>query len=259
VTIDSAFPTPDATSYLAVVASSEPGREYKALALRALDLSAGNFVVDVGCGPGTDLATLAAAVGPAGFVLGIDRDESMLVRAPSVAGGARVEVRLGDAQALPLPDAVVDRLRTDRVLQHVENPGHVMAEVKRVLRPGGRAVFAEPDWDTLAIAAEDLTCSGHYRDFVRDVAVRNGRIGRQLARHADAAGLRVHNVTVSAGTFTEHGLADTILGMSRNVERAIASGHLTDGARQWAASLRNGPFVAVLSMFVVTVERAPGL
>lgn len=253
---DSAFPTPDATSYMAVVAGSEPGREYKALALRALDLSAGHFVVDVGCGPGTDLATLAAAVVPAGSVLGIDRDESMLVRAASVAAGSRVKVRLGDAHALPLADAVADRVRTDRVLQHVEDPGHVMAEVKRVLRPGGRAVFAEPDWDTLAIAAEDVGCSGRYRDFVRDVAVRNGRIGRQLARHASAAGLRVRSVTVSAGVFTDHGVAEAILGMSRNVERAIASGHLTDDARRWAASLTVGPFVAALSMFVVTVERA---
>ncbi|MBO1752064.1 methyltransferase domain-containing protein [Actinotalea sp. BY-33] len=245
----------DAASYMGVVAGSAPGREYKAFARNALDLRPGLDVVDVGCGPGTDLRALADAVGPTGSVLGVDRDPTMLERAGAVAEGSVVEVRQGDAHDLPLADATVDRVRTDRVLQHVVDPRRAVDEVRRVLRPGGRAVFAEPDWDTLAIAAEEVEASRRFRDHVRDVVVRNGHIGRQLAGHAHAVGLQVTGVDVVPGVFRDLALADTILGIERNVERAIASGHLATEAREWVAALRQGPFVATLAMFVVTAEK----
>ncbi|WP_250445273.1 methyltransferase domain-containing protein [Actinotalea sp. C106] len=247
----------DAASYMGVVAGSAPGREYKAFARRALDLHAGLEVVDIGCGPGTDLRALADAVGPTGSVIGVDRDPRMLERAGSVADGAVIKVRQGDVHDLPLADATVDRARTDRVLQHVDDPRRAIDEVRRVLRPGGRAVFAEPDWDTLAIAAEQVDASHRFRDHVRDVVVRNGHIGRQLAGHAHAVGLHVRSVDVVPGVFRDFALADTILGIERNVERAIASGHLADGQRQWVSGLRHEPFVATLTVFVVTVEKVP--
>lgn len=106
-----------------------------------------------------------------------------------------------------------------------------------------------------AIGADDASCSRHDRDFIRDVVPRNGDIGRHLARHARAAALHVCRVTVSAGLFTEHEPADTILGMDRNVERAIASGQLSGSVRQRAASLRTGHFVAALLVSIVTVEQ----
>ena len=69
----------------------------------------GHTALDVGCGPGTDLLALAASVGPEGSVIGIDADPVMVAHAQASAGDSRVEVRLGDAHALPVADRSADR------------------------------------------------------------------------------------------------------------------------------------------------------
>jgi ubiquinone/menaquinone biosynthesis C-methylase UbiE len=140
---------PRQIDYLDAAASSATGRDYKEGFLAALDVRAGHAVLDVGCGPGTDLAALASAVTPTGAVIGVDRDEEMLARARQrLTGQGNVDVRRGDAHELPVPDSSVDRARADRVLQHLENPARAVAEMRRVLRPGGVVGLAEPDWNT---------------------------------------------------------------------------------------------------------------
>ncbi|MGW2426806.1 methyltransferase domain-containing protein [Streptomyces sp. NPDC001709] len=117
--------------------------------LDELDVRAGHRVLDLGCGPGTDLEALAQAVTPAGAVVGVDNDRNMVDAARArTAGDAVVDVRHADIHDLPMPDHTADRARTDRVLQHVADPLAALGEIRRVLRPGGRLVMGEPDWDT---------------------------------------------------------------------------------------------------------------
>jgi ubiquinone/menaquinone biosynthesis C-methylase UbiE len=133
-------------------AASDAGRDYKRRLLAALGVRAGQTVVDVGCGPGTDLVQLATAVGDGGLVIGVDRNPVMVAQARqrSAAHGA-IDVCVGDAQALPLAAGSVDRARADRVLMHVPDPARVVTELHRVVRDGGLVALAEPDWDTLIV------------------------------------------------------------------------------------------------------------
>src|SRR6185437_116548 len=98
------------------------------------------------------------------------------------AGQPGVEILEADIKALGLPDASVDRVHTDRVLQHVPEPGSALAEARRVLRAGGTAVFAEPDWDTLIIDYPDPAIARSYARYITDHVVRNATIGRALPR-----------------------------------------------------------------------------
>src|SRR5689334_221508 len=117
------YTVPDHVHYLDAAAATDQGRDYKARLLEALDLRAGQTVVDVGCGPGTDLAAMADAVGERGSVIGVDNDPVMVQRAlDRGCGHAAIEVRLGDAHLLPVRDRAADRARADRVLQHLEDP-----------------------------------------------------------------------------------------------------------------------------------------
>ncbi|MGG2464327.1 methyltransferase domain-containing protein [Streptomyces sp. RGM 3693] len=137
---------PDQISYLDRLAASDLGRSYKQRMLDELEICAGQTVLDLGCGPGTDLGTLVEATTATGSVLGFDRDQAMVDAARArTAGQPVVDVRLGDVHDLALPDQSADRARTDRVLQHVADPGLALAEIRRVLRPGGRLVMGEPD------------------------------------------------------------------------------------------------------------------
>jgi len=138
---------PDPVDYLGRVASTDLGQAYKQQMLDLLGLRLGHTVLDVGCGPGTDLATLAAATGADGRVIGVDRDPVMVTRATERAVELpTVAVGLADAHHLPIASATADRARTDRVLQHVLDPRRALVELRRTLRPGGRLVMGEPGW-----------------------------------------------------------------------------------------------------------------
>lgn len=104
-------------------------------------IAAGETVVDVGSGAGTDLLIAARAVGSTGKAIGIDFTEAMRERARAAArelGLDHVEVREGDALALPVDDESVDVVISNGVLNLVPDKEPAFAEILRVLRPGGR-------------------------------------------------------------------------------------------------------------------------
>ncbi|MFD4908103.1 methyltransferase domain-containing protein [Kitasatospora purpeofusca] len=248
--------TPDPIAYLDRVAATDLGRSYKRRMLDELDIHPGQTVLDLGCGPGTDLASLAEAVTGTGTVIGVDRDPAAVDAARERAADRRtVTVRLGDIHDLPLPDHAADRARTDRVLQHVADPAQALREFHRVLRPGGRLVMGEPDWDTLAVDHPDSDLSRAYTRFVTDKVVRNARIGRQLPRLAAEAGFAVPAVVPITPVFRDALEADKILGLERTTQRAVAAGHLTEeGARRWLDHLSTGPFLAAVTFYIVVAE-----
>ncbi|MFC5924375.1 methyltransferase domain-containing protein [Micromonospora vulcania] len=254
--LTAATAAPDQIAYLDTAAATAVGIAYKQRFVDALDVRPGHAVVDIGCGPGTDLGRLADAAQPGGLVVGVDRESRMLAEAGRrLADRPTVELREGDAHALPLADASVDRARVDRVLMHVEDPATVLAEVRRVLRPDGVFAMAEPDWDTLAVADEDVRTSRRFARFVAG-RVRNPTIGRELVRLSAQAGLRVRSVEAVAVVFRDFDTADQILGLRRNSARAVAAGELTEAdAQPWLQRLMAGPMLAGFTFYLVTAAR----
>ena len=105
----------------------------------------GERVLDVATGPGEPALSLAPRVGPAGSVVGIDLSERMVEVARQNAKGVdNVEFRVMDAEHLAFPDASFDLAVCRFGLQIVTDPDRCIAEVRRVLRPGGR--FAATVW-----------------------------------------------------------------------------------------------------------------
>lgn len=245
----------DRIAYLDMAAATTVGRDYKQRALDALDLRPGHSVVDVGCGPGTDLGRLADAVQAGGLVVGVDRDARMLAEAGRrLADRPAIDLRAGDAHALPVDDTSMDRARIDRVLMHVEDPATVLAEVRRVLRPGGVLGMTEPDWDTLAVADVDVETSRRFARFVAG-RVRNPTVGRELVRLSTQAGLRVRSVEAIAVLLRDFDTADQVLGLRRNSARAVAAGELADtDVQPWLRRLAHGPLLASFTLYLVTVD-----
>ena len=105
------------------------------------ELSAGERVVDVGCGAGIDSLIAAKKVGPEGHVIGVDMTASMLEKAHWAAretGLANVEFREGYAEALPVEDGWADVVISNGVLNLMPDKGAALEEMSRVLEPGGR-------------------------------------------------------------------------------------------------------------------------
>lgn len=108
--------------------------------MRLGELAEGCTAVDVGCGAGMDLLLAARAIGPAGRAIGVDMTDAMVAAARAAARAAgleNVEVRLGDAMALPLDDACADVVLSNGVLNLTPDKRVAYGEVLRVLRPGG--------------------------------------------------------------------------------------------------------------------------
>jgi ubiquinone/menaquinone biosynthesis C-methylase UbiE len=196
----------------------------------------------------------AKAAGSGGRVIGVDQDPDAVRQAREAAAALPgVEVREADIGALDLPDASVDRVHTDRVLQHVQEPGTAIAQARRVLRPGGKAVFAEPDWGTLIIDYPDPAIARAYTRYIADHVVRNATIGRALPRLATDAGLRVEKVIPITAVFRDAQAADQVLGLQRVTERAVAAQYLTaDSASRWLSYLATEPFFASGTTFIIT-------
>ncbi|MDY6997159.1 MAG: methyltransferase domain-containing protein [Actinomycetota bacterium] len=127
-----------------------------------LDLPAGGTALDVGCGPGNVTAALGRAVGPDGLAIGVDISEPMLARAAAAAGGPNVGFIRADAQRLPLRDASVAAVTSMLLLQLIPQPATAVAEMVRVLRPGGRIAVLVPTVGPVAGLLRLLPSGGAY-------------------------------------------------------------------------------------------------
>ena len=216
--------------YLDTVGGVAGVQAYKRRILSALQLRPGLHVLDVGCGTGDDLNAIAAIVGDAGRAVGLDVSEALLAEARkrAAAQGVTVELHAGDAHALPFADASFDVARTERVLQHVQDPARVLAEMVRTTRPGGRVVAAEPDWDTLIVDGADRSVTRRILHHRCD-RVRNGWIGRQLAALFRDAQLAQIGVSAEAVIVTDLAVADALYELRASARQAAAEAVVTAG------------------------------
>jgi len=115
--------------------------------LRIGQLRQGETVLDLGCGAGTDLLLAARRVAPTGRAIGVDMTAAMRRRAKAAAEALgladTVEVREGFIESLPVEDASVDVVISNGVVNLASDKAAVLAEVHRVLRPGGRLYLAD--------------------------------------------------------------------------------------------------------------------
>lgn len=202
-----------------------------------------SLVLDVGCGVGFDLARLEAAGLAA---IGVDPSAVMLARAettsippPAGAGGPTPTTphrprRLvqADGAHLPFADASLDGCRIERVLQHVEDPAAVVAEVRRVLRPGGFLAVFEPDHTSFRVHSD----AGD--DFLwKAMRARHKAIGAELPDLLEAHGFTIDDVV----TESSRGFAFDRLPVDAEavVRRAVIDGKADDAAAwDWLAEQR---------------------
>jgi arsenite methyltransferase len=109
-------------------------------------------ILDIGVGPGLLLRDIAMLVGPLGRACGIDVSDAMVTMAQTrVADLAQAECKLGNATALPYPDGYFDAVVTTQVLEYVDDIDLALSEINRVLRPGGRCVIVDTDWNSVVM------------------------------------------------------------------------------------------------------------
>jgi ubiquinone/menaquinone biosynthesis C-methylase UbiE len=142
-------PMPSAFRYdlKLLVASRGRERRFRERELDLAGVTAGDRVLDVGCGTGTLAIAAARRVGPTGAVHGVDPSEDLLARARKKARRASVAVEfaVGSGDALPFPDASFDVVLSTLVWHHLPHEAvkRSALEVRRVLRPSARFLLVD--------------------------------------------------------------------------------------------------------------------
>jgi arsenite methyltransferase len=128
----------------------------RALIRDALGAQRGERILDIGCGPGFYVSELLEEVGSAGSVVGVDSSAAMLgVAAGRCKGHANVAFHEAEVPSLPVDDASFDRALCVQVLEYVQDVEAALAEMHRALRPGGRLVVWDVDWETVSWHSSD--------------------------------------------------------------------------------------------------------
>lgn len=155
-------------------------------------LTAGSSVLDIGCGPGTITADLAARVAP-GTVVAVDQSAEALVVARAEAERRKlpnVSFAIADVHQLDFPDDAFDVVHAHQVLQHVADPVGALREMRRVCRPGGIVAVRDADYAGF-IWYPRLPALDVWRDLYEKAARANGGepdAGRRLLSWALGAG-----------------------------------------------------------------------
>jgi arsenite methyltransferase len=227
--------------------------------LQRLILTAGERVIDIGCGPGFLCQSIAAAVGPTGRVVGIDISDDMIDFATRHKGSETIEYRVGSATALPFEAAQFDVAVSAQVIEYLADANAALREIARVVRPGGRAFIVDTDFDS---------CVWHAADAVRMARIMKGwemhcadpRLPRTLILRLRAVGFKiVHvegfpivNTTWRPGDFS-HGLSQLMANflLTRGFERRLIDAWLADLAE---TEQRNESFFS-LNRYFFSVEK----
>jgi arsenite methyltransferase len=180
--------------------------------LAVADLREGERVLDLGSGGGIDVLLSARRVGPNGHAYGVDMTDDMLTLAranAAKAGATNVEFLKGQIESVPLPDAAVDVVISNCVINLSTDKPAVLAEMFRVLVPGGR------------IGVSDVVAEDHLTEEARAAAGSYaGCIAGALSRTEYLDGLAAVGFTEPSVTFT----SEAAPGMHSAIVRAVKPG-----------------------------------
>jgi len=218
-------------------------------------LPAGAEVLDVGCGPGTITAGLAALV-PAGRVVGMDAAGDVLGEARAEAerrGLSNVSFEVGDVYGLAFADDSFDVVHAHQVLQHLSDPVAALIEMRRVCRDGGIVAARDGDYGGMLWFPADPGLAEWQLLYRRVARVIGGEpdAGRRLLSWARAAGFDEVQASASAwcyagaqdrswwGALWAERLTASSFG-ERGIEHGLATredlGRLAGAWLRWAAS-----------------------
>jgi SAM-dependent methyltransferase len=208
---------PDPKSWVTVLDRLADEPFYQAYQARVRELlwpAPGRHYLEVGAGTGASAARLRDE-----HDVRVTTVDSAYTMAATAATRGLTGCLVADAHQLPFAGRSFDGAWADRTVQHVADPHAAIRELVRVVRPGGRVVLADPDYDTQVLDIADQRLARRVLRFRADALLRNGTLAHQ-----------------HAGMLAVHGLADITVEPRTLVVRDATAVDNVLGLRSWAAT-----------------------
>jgi ubiquinone/menaquinone biosynthesis C-methylase UbiE len=182
---------------LEVIYSTQDMMRRRQASLDAVQVRPGEVGLEIGPGPGFLAVELARLVGRNGRVSVLDKNPAMLAmterRAQQQDVVERVELHESDAATLPFADSTFDFVVASQIYEYVTDIQQALDEAFRVLRPGGRLIIIDTDWDTLVLQVDDSELSARI-DRAWDEHLAHRTLPRRLPGLLCTAGFRLASV-----------------------------------------------------------------
>jgi ubiquinone/menaquinone biosynthesis C-methylase UbiE len=231
--------------------------------MRILTALPGDRVLEAGCGSGILCRQIAPAVIPGGRITGMDISPEFVsiaqdhARQAGLGGG--IHWCTGNAEALPFAQASFTSALAARLFLHVSEPIAVLKELRRVVRPGGKLVAMDWDFETVAVDHSNRELTRRILHWRCDHYGGNNWSGRQLPGQMAAAGFSGLQVipVASVARCEKDSLTQSLF---RAAQVTLDGGGITPGEQDaWVGELRSalaaGTFFASIVYFIVTGER----
>lgn len=195
----------------------------RAFVRQHLDLQVGEHVMDIGAGPGLLALEMAEEVGDSGHVIALEPSADMRTIAEHRCQTTPwVSIVDGDAVALPADDESLDAIVTTQVYEYVPDSAAALGEALRVLKPGGRLIILDTDWDSAVVNTSDRARMATVLDAYRSHFYHSdlpGRLPKLIKdggfdlRHA--GGTPIVNTRLGNDTYA----GDVVRGIAKYAER----------------------------------------
>jgi len=253
----------DETSRAVDEFNAAPGAiERRRRIMAALALQTGEAILDVGSGPGHQVFEISPVVGPGGRVQGIDPAASSIAIATRRCSGlSNVHFELGDVARLPFEDDTLDAVMSSQVFEYLENVAGGLQEIYRVLRPGGRVLIHDTDWNALLWRSTDAQRMARIME-VWDRHLADPNLPQTVARKLRDAGfvnIKVETIVQLETEFDAASVSGVL--MKFIVGYAESQGIPASEASDWKADLENLGFTGdyfFSSNEYIFVGRKPG-
>lgn len=247
--------------FMDVINSIQWLRDHKRAAVGMLAIGEGHRVLEVGCGIGEAARHMAQPVGRSGRLLATDIGEPTVNEVPKRAEGLDVpiEFRGADAHQTDFDDAAFDACGSFSAFEILQDPRQALAEIVRVVRPGGRVVVPGPDTGTCVVKSPDRDLTGRILDHFCGNVV-NGWTGRQPPGMHKESGLIDVTIPPSALISTNVALVHelwlrTIAPNARDAG-VVPAGEAADSSDGLEKASNNEGFLFSNTAFIVSGRKA---
>jgi arsenite methyltransferase len=228
---------------------------------QALDVRAGERVLDIGSGPGLLAHELAKTVGPEGRVCGVDTSDAMIEMARRrCARQPQCAFENAEACALPFEDESFDAIVSTQVYEYVADIPTAMRELHRVVRRGGRACIVDTDYDSLVIHTEHPermrrvleAWDAHFvhADLPRKLASALSAVGFEVGRRS---AIPIFNPEYHPNAFSYHLLP--MMSAFARAQGGLAPGEAEAWLDEFEELERRGEFFYSLNRYLFTARR----